>query len=112
MLDLPRYLLGVMEILLLAGFATLGASALRTRLLPSFAGPPAHLATVVLALALLIWAAEILGSFGLFTPLSYLLAGGLAGLGLRRGVGGGRVCPSRLLGFSPRSSAAVRGRGW
>jgi hypothetical protein len=102
--DLPRYLLGVFEIALLAGCATVGASAIRARLLPNFAGPPAHLATVVLALALLIWAAEILGSFGLFTPVSYLLAVGLAGLGLRLGLGGGRGGPSgpAASSFSPR----------
>src|SRR6187551_3507832 len=60
MLDLPRYLLGVLEIALLAGFATLGASVLRSRLLPDFTGAPAHLATTVLALALLLWTAELL----------------------------------------------------
>ena len=47
------------------GFAWLGASALRARLLPRLSGAPAHLATaVVLALALLIWVAELLGTFG------------------------------------------------
>jgi hypothetical protein len=104
MLDLPRYLLGVAEILLLAGFATLGASALRARLLPSFAGPPAHLATAVIALALLIWTAEILGSFGLFAPLPYAFAIGLAGLGVRLGLGGGWGGPSGAAAsaFSPR----------
>jgi hypothetical protein len=74
MLDLSRYLLGVAEIALLGGFATLGAATLRARLLPAFEGAPAHLATAVIALALLIWAAELLGAFGLFQPLPYLLA--------------------------------------
>ena len=50
---------------LLAGFAWLGASAApRAAASPSFSGAPAHLATAVLALALLIWAAELLGTFG------------------------------------------------
>ncbi len=101
MLDLPRYLLGVLELALLAGFATLGAHALKVRLLPAFTGAPAHLATAVLALALLIWTAEILGSFGLFEPLPYLVGIGAVGLGLRLSVGGGWGCPSGLLGFSP-----------
>jgi hypothetical protein len=74
MLDLPRYLLGVAEIAWLAGFAWLGGRAIRSRLLPSFAGAPAHLATVVIALALLVWTAEILGSFGLLEPVPYLIA--------------------------------------
>jgi hypothetical protein len=95
MLDLPRYLLGVLEIALLAGFATLGASAIRSRLLPDFTGAPAQLATTVIALALLILAAELLGSFGLFEPLPYLGAVAVVGMGLRLGIrGGGRGCPS------------------
>jgi len=93
MLDPPRYLLGVAELAVLAGFATLGTSALRTRLLPTFSGAPAHLATAVLALALLIWTAEILGSFGLFEPVAYLVGVAVVGLGLRLRVGGGRGHP-------------------
>ncbi|HWM64412.1 MAG TPA: hypothetical protein VNP96_10545 [Solirubrobacterales bacterium] len=90
MLDLSRYLLGVAEIALLAGFAWLGASAVRSRLLSDFTGAPAHLATAVLALALLIWAAEILGTFGLFELVPYLLVVAVAGLGLRAGMGKAR----------------------
>jgi hypothetical protein len=112
MLDLPRYLLGVLELLALAGFATLGGSALRGRLLPAFAGAPAHLATAVIALALLIWTAELLGSFGLFEPVVYLGAVAVGGLGVWLGVGGRQGGPSRLLGFSPGDSAAGRDRGW
>ncbi len=40
MLDLGRYLLGVGEILLLVGFAWLGATAARRRLVPELTGPP------------------------------------------------------------------------
>ncbi len=93
MLDLPRYLLGVVEIALLAGFATLGASALRARLLPSFSGAPAHLATTTIALALLIWVAEILGSLGLCKPVPYLVGMAVVGLGLWLGLGGGKGRP-------------------
>jgi hypothetical protein len=88
MLDLPRYLLGVLEIGLLAGFALLGAAAVRRRLLPSFDGAPGHLATTVIALALLIWTAELLGSFGLFKPVPYLVAIALVGSAVWLGVGG------------------------
>jgi hypothetical protein len=109
MLDLSRYLLGVAELAWLVGFATLGASVLRARLLPAFSGPPAHLSTAVIALALLLWAAEILGSFGLFEPVPYLVGVAVIGLGLWLLVRGGRGCPSRLLGFSPRSFAVVQG---
>src|SRR3954451_510841 len=80
MLGPGRYLLGVLEILLLGGFAGLGGSALRKWLLPGFEGAPAALAAAVLALALLIWAAELLGSFGAFEPLPYLALVALVGL--------------------------------
>ena len=40
-----------------------------------FAGAPAHLATAVIALALLIWVAELLGTVWLFKPVPYLVAG-------------------------------------
>jgi hypothetical protein len=74
------YLLGVLEILLLGGFAWLGGRALRRWLLPQFEGAPAGLASAVVALALLIWSAELLGSFGAFDPVPYLLLVALVGL--------------------------------
>lgn len=80
MLGPGRYLLGVLEILLLAGFAGLGGMALRRWLLPQFEGAPAGLATAVLALALLIWPAELLGSFGAFEPVPYLLFAAFVGV--------------------------------
>jgi hypothetical protein len=86
MLDLGRYLLGVLEIGLLVGFAWLGAARARARLLPSFKGAPAHLASAVLALALLVWVAEILGTASALEPLPYLLTVAVIGLALRWGV--------------------------
>ena len=82
MLDPGRYLLGVLEILLLGGFAWLGGSALRAWLLPRFEGAPAHLASAVIALALLIWPAELLGSFGWWEPVPYLIVVAASGLAL------------------------------
>src|SRR3954449_10017138 len=82
MLGPGRYLLGVLEILLLGGFAWLGGTALRRWLLPRFEGAPGHLATAVLALALLIWPAELLGSFSAFDPVPYLLLVAIVGLAL------------------------------
>src|SRR5262245_21586329 len=81
MLGLGRYLLGVAEIAVLLAFAWLGASALRSRLVPSLSGAPAYLTTMILALALLIWPAELLGTLGLFDPLPYLLLVGAVGGG-------------------------------
>ena len=84
MLGPGRYLLGVLELLLLGGFAWLGGSALRAWLLPRFEGAPAHLASAVIALALAIWSAELMGSFGVFDPVPYLLVVAAAGFGLWR----------------------------
>lgn len=106
MLDLPRYLLGVAEIAWLAGFAALGGAAVRSRLLPGFAGAPAHLATAVIALALSIWVAEVLGCFGLFQAVPYLGAVALVGLGAWLGVGGRQGPP-----YPPPAAQASAGRG-
>ena len=95
MLGPGRYLLGVLEILLLSGFAWLGGASLRAWLLPRFEGVPAHLASAVIALALLIWSAEILGTVGLFEPVPYLALVAIAGLGLWK--------------FSPRPSEGEGG---
>jgi len=80
MLDLPRYLLGVAELLALGGFAWLGAAAVRIKLVPNFDGAVAALATAVVAVALLIWTAELLGSFGLLTPVAYIAAVAILGV--------------------------------
>jgi len=82
MLGPGRYLLGVAEILLLVGFAWLGGASLRRWLLPRFEGAPALLATAVLALALLIWPAELLGSFSAWDPVPYLVLVAVIGVGL------------------------------
>jgi hypothetical protein len=86
MLGPGRYLLGVAELALLVGFAWVGASSLRARLLPGFLGASAQLATAVLTLALLLWVAELLGTSGLFEALPYLLGIALSGLVLYFGL--------------------------
>ena len=83
MLGPGRYLLGVADLALLVGFAWLGAGRVRSRLLPRFDGAPAYLATLVLAAALLIWTAEILGTVSLFKPFPYLVVVIALGLALR-----------------------------
>jgi len=103
MLSPGRYLLGVAELGLLVGFALLGASSVRRRLLPDFPDGPAFLATAVLAAALLIWVAELLGTFGLFDAVPYVLGVVIAGIGtwaLSRGScrrGGAPSLPCALL---------------
>lgn len=107
MLGPGRYLLGVAELALLVGSAWLGASAIRARLLPRLAGASAHLSSAVLGLALLIWVAELLGSFGRLDAVPYLVGMALVATvswrfsgGWRRGGGpprrGGASAPSTV----------------
>jgi hypothetical protein len=103
MLDLGRYLLGVFELGLIVGFAWLGAAQMRRRLVPELGGAAARLATAILAIAGLLWIAEVLGAFGWFKAAPYLVVVIVVGAGLRWAMGGGWGRPSRLLGFSPLS---------
>jgi hypothetical protein len=83
MLGPGRYLLGVTELLLLVGFAWLGASRVRRRLLPEVRGEVGFLASGVLTIALLIMVAELLGTVSAFKPLLYLLSMAVVGTALR-----------------------------
>ena len=111
MLGVGRYLLGVIEIGFIAGFAWLGAGAVRKRIVPELGGAAGQLATAILAMALLLWMAELLGTVGRFEAGPYLFAVTIVGLGLWLLVGGRWGRPSGLLGFSPDESAVVRERG-
>jgi len=115
MLGPARYLLGVAEILLLVGFAWIGATSVRRRFVYGLAGVTAHLATSVIALALLLWTSELLGSFGLFKAAPYLAIVVIVGLVLRLRVGGGWGGPSGVAAssFSPgrRSRTAAASSG-
>lgn len=86
MLDVASYLLGVAWLAALLAFALLGATTLRKLLLPRWAGPPAWLATTILSICLLLWVAELLGTFELFKQAPYLLGMAITGLGLRFGL--------------------------
>lgn len=103
MLGVGGYLLGVVELGVLVGFAWLGAVSVRRRFVPELDGLVAQLATALLAIAGLLWIAELLGSFGWFTAVPYLAVVAVVGLGVRVAAEGRRGGPSRLLGFSPLS---------
>ena len=100
MLGVGPYLLGVLYILPLGLFAWMGGTELRRRLLPGFEGAPARLATAVLALALLVWAAQLLGSIGWLDRTGYQLLMLAVGMGVirlqrRSSKEGGRSHPPR-----------------
>jgi hypothetical protein len=81
-LGLGAYLYGVLAVLGWGLFAWVGGSVVRRWLLPNFAGAPAQLATAVIALAFVIWSAEIVGSFGVFESAAFQLLLLVVGLGL------------------------------
>lgn len=106
MLGPGRYLLGVAEVLLLVGFAWLGGDSVRRWLLPRFEGAPAYLASSVISMAILIWSAELLGTFGWWDPVPYLALVVAVGAGLWK------LLPSRLEGEGghPHPTQQVRVR--
>ncbi|HEX7244307.1 MAG TPA: hypothetical protein VF245_01920 [Solirubrobacterales bacterium] len=110
MLGPGRYLLGVAEILLLVGFAWVGATTMRRRWVAELRGATAQLATAVIAVAILVWIAELLGSFAAFAAVPFVAVVIGVGVGVRLVVGGGWGRPSVLLGFSPEEEVAGRDR--
>src|SRR5438105_4868378 len=79
MLGPVRYLLGALELIWLVGFAWLGAARVRRRLLPEVGGEAGFLASAVVAVALLIWVAELLGTVSAFKAVPYLIAMAVVG---------------------------------
>jgi len=106
MLGPGRYLLGVLELLLLVGFAWMGAARVRRRWLPEVEGEAGFLASTVLAVALLIWVAEALGTVSAFKPVPYLLSMAVAGLVLRFTV------PPAVASPGPSESSSRRPSLW
>lgn len=94
MLDLGRYLLGVAELLLLVGAAWLGATSVRRRVVPGLTGLTAQLATSVLGIAGLLWAAELLGTLGWLRPVPCLAIVTGSGVLMRWRLEGWRGGPS------------------
>jgi hypothetical protein len=88
MLGAGRYLLGVVDLALIVGFAWLGATAVRRRLAPEMNGMAAQLATAILGIAGLLWIAELLGSFGWFQAWPYSVAVVVVGAVFRARMGG------------------------
>jgi hypothetical protein len=97
-----RYLLGAVELLWLIGFAWVGAARVRRRWLPEVGGEAGFLATIVGAVALLIWVAEVLGTVSSFKPVPYLVGVAVVGAALWRFVPAGDAEPAEP---SSRSSA-------
>jgi hypothetical protein len=80
MVDLGGYLLGVVQLALVVGPIGFSAYRLRRRLFPTWEGAPARLVESIVAIALIIWISEILGTFGLFYAGTLIAASALMGL--------------------------------
>lgn len=81
-LSAGSYLLGTLEIAAVLAAACLGANTLRHRLIPGVPQPAAALATTVLATALVILIAELLGTLGFFRELPFVFVTIATGLSL------------------------------
>jgi 4-amino-4-deoxy-L-arabinose transferase-like glycosyltransferase len=66
MVSVGAYVVGALSLLVVGGSIGFTAYRLRRKLLPAWTGAPARLVESVVALALLIWLGELLGTFGLF----------------------------------------------
>jgi hypothetical protein len=77
---LGEYVAGAAELALVAGAAAFAAVRVRGRLLPGWSGAPARLAEVVLGLALVVLAAELLGVVGLLTEAAMVAVTVVVGL--------------------------------
>ncbi|MDQ2940262.1 MAG: hypothetical protein M3R23_07005 [Actinomycetota bacterium] len=112
MLDAPAYLLGFASLVASLWALGLGAARVRSRLLSGWSGLPACLADAVIALALLIWIAELIGTVGMLERAPLVAACVAVGLGLRLAVrppppGDGHPPPAPPYGSWGRSVATA-----
>lgn len=80
MVDLGSYLLGALQLALVVVPICFSVYRLRQRLLPTWNGAPARLVESIVAVALLIWISELLGTFGFFYAGALIAASLLLGL--------------------------------
>ncbi|HEX5594238.1 MAG TPA: hypothetical protein VFX35_12940 [Solirubrobacterales bacterium] len=74
MVDAGSYLLGAVQLALVVVPVCFAAYRLRRRLLPGWVGAPARLVEAVVAVALVIWISEALGTFGFFYAGALIVA--------------------------------------
>jgi hypothetical protein len=111
MVDLGSYLLGVAQLALVVGSIAFSAYRLRQRLLPTWEGAPARLVESIVAVALIIWLSEILGTFGLFYAGTLIAASALLGLALWFLPGGGDDAGPSPVGEGDVSETGPAGPG-
>src|SRR5688500_17829035 len=107
-LDAGDYLLGSLQLLLILGAFAFAAWRLRAAFLGGWSGAPARVAEAVVAIALLLGVAELLGTFGVFEGWT-MIVGGLAVAGVASWAGGrwGGRAPAATPPAPPSSRVAV-----
>jgi hypothetical protein len=95
------YVLSALALVVVGGSIVFTAFRLRQRLMPAWGGAPARLVESILAIALLIWLGEILGTFGLFYAWIFIAASLLVAVAARAflpaGGGAGGTAPEEAL---------------
>ena len=112
MVDLGGYLLAALQLALVVVPIGFSAFRLRAQFLPGWGGAPARLVEAIVAIALVIWLSEILGTFGLFYAGTLIAASLLLALGTRFLPGGGADLgdhPEQLLQRRDGGSKSVTG---
>ena len=99
------YLLGAVQVVILLGALGYASWRLRSSLLPEWRGAPALLLEIVVAVAILIWWSELLGTFGLLYIGALIAASVLTALCTKLIPAGGTV------GRTPPEEASATGRG-
>lgn len=75
------YLLAIVELAAVVAALGFGAVRVRTWLLPGWSGAPARLGEALLAIAALIWVAELLGAIGQYREVAFVVEAVVVGLG-------------------------------
>jgi hypothetical protein len=101
------YLLGALGLVVVGASISFTAWRLRQRLLPAWDGAPARLVESVVAIALLIWLGELLGTFGLFYAWVLAAASVLLAASAWTFLPGGGV----VGGTAPEEASATAGGG-
>jgi len=94
-----RYAIGLVLLVAVVGSAAFGGVRLRRRLLPRWTGTPARLAETMIALAVVLGVAELLGAAGLLRTAAFVVCCVVVGVGL------GITTWPRLVGAEQRSEA-------
>jgi hypothetical protein len=117
MVDAASYLAGAVQLALVVVPVCFAAWRLRLRLLPGWAGAPARLVESIVAVALVIWISEVLGTFGLFyagalIAASLLVAGTVAFWPAGPAAAGDPPSPATTQGMVPPTTSPTGEGFW